>query len=323
MHLYKALFYFLICGLSCICCACNRNTGQLSLQVEKIVELDSLPSGSGMVVSGDTAWIIGDDATGVYRLSLSDYNYIKIPNGQYDSTLYRIPKPVKPDFEAAAMGQWKGWDYLLAFGSGSVPVYRDSLLVVDTRQATITTKVSLSGFYTALKYRHGLDSATLNIEGAATTNKYLYLLNRGRNLLFRIDRKTFEQYISAPDDEHIPEALGEEIELPVSNGLKAGFSGATMLDDHTLLFSASLEDSPDHIADGAVLGSYIGLLDLSGDKAKLLAITMLKDNAGNALKDKIESVEIVGKYPDGAMKLIALVDNDVGSSKLMVLKLKR
>lgn len=323
MYRYQRLFYLLLCLLICICTACKSNADRISLQVEKVVVLDSLPSGSGMVLSGDTAWVFSDDATGIYRLSLTDYTYQQIPYGHYDSKIYRIPKPVKPDLEAVAYGVWQGREYLLSFGSGSVPAYRDTLFIFDKTNGMLVQRVSLSGFYTALKYKHGLDSATLNIEGAAMTGKYLYLLNRGRNLLFRIDRKPFEQYIAGTDEVHVPEATAEAITLPVADGLQAGFSGATMLDNNTLLFSASLENITSNVADGTVMGSYIGTLDVSSDKAKLPAITMLKNKAGRALKDKIESLEVAGKYADGPLKLIALVDNDDGSSKLIILKLKR
>jgi hypothetical protein len=288
--------------------------------IEQEIVLDSLPSGSGMVVQEDRAWVISDDATGIYTLSLADGSYSKIPFQQYDSSILRIPKPTKPDFESAAMGSINGKDYILAFGSGSIPINRDSALLFDpaTKQARF---INLGGLYNALKQKAQLDSGQLNIEAAVITSDHLYLLNRGKNILFSMDWAQFSKYLTAPQDQQLPAIKFQHVQLPVANGLNAGFSGACSLDDDHILFSASLEDTRDWVADGAVYGSYIGLLDVKRDKVTVESIAPLKNVAGLTVKDKVESLDIIHRDSEGSIRLVAIVDNDNGTSKLMKLKL--
>ncbi|RYD59049.1 MAG: hypothetical protein EOP56_02120 [Sphingobacteriales bacterium] len=286
--------------------------------IESNVVLDSLPSGSGMVVAGSNAWIICDDATGLYSLSLAGDQYHKIAFPQYDTTVYRIPKPVKPDFESAAMGQVNGKDHILAFGSGSLSPHRDSLLLFDPSSEHIRF-VSLEPFYNALRQRAQLDSGELNIEGAVITKDHLYLLNRGRNLLFSVSWPQFKKHIEGASE--LPAFTIHKVALPVSSGLQAGFAGACSLDDNNILFSASLEDTRNSIADGAIYGSYIGILGIDKDSAQVKAITQLKDASGKAVMDKVESLDVIRKNADKSIQLAAIVDNDDGSSKLLILYL--
>lgn len=320
-HIRFVLPGFLSVCIVLISCS-SQHTNELSATIEREIVLRTLPSASGMVINGDSAWIACDDATGLFSLSLRDGSYRKLPFPQYDTGIYRIPKPVKPDFESAAKARIGNNDYILAFGSGSITPYRDSLLIFDPQELEPVRKVSLAAFYNALRQQARLGPGELNVEAAVITPQYLYLLNRGKNLLFTIGWKNFEAYITAPSAKNIPVITYQALQLPVSdNGLAAGFSGACALGDGSLLFSASLEDTRSTTADGAVYGSYIGILSVN-NRAMIEAITPLKDPLQQLVMDKVESLDIAGKSADGSLKVYAVVDNDDGSSKLLTIKIK-
>src|SRR5262245_3265357 len=87
-------------------CSCNSKHSGSSLTILKRDILDSLPSGSGIFVKTDTAFIIGDDATGIYQLALTNLDQQKIPISGFDFSKYREPKPDKHDFESTATASW-------------------------------------------------------------------------------------------------------------------------------------------------------------------------------------------------------------------------
>ena len=81
---------------------------KLTVKIEGEKLLDSIPSGSGITLWNDSLFIITDDAPYIYRISLDDYGYSRTLLRGYDSADYRIPKPVKPDFETAAISSALG-----------------------------------------------------------------------------------------------------------------------------------------------------------------------------------------------------------------------
>jgi len=117
--------------IAIITVSCQQNEKQLlTIQSEKI--LDSLPSGSGMIIKNNIAFIVSDDGTGIYQLNLSNFRQNKIPITGLPFDEYREPKPVKHDFESICLANWNGIEYFIAFGSGSNSVSRDSMLIMNT-----------------------------------------------------------------------------------------------------------------------------------------------------------------------------------------------
>src|SRR5688572_14505744 len=107
--------------------ACNDRQKPLLLSIDETRIVDSLPSGSGIVISNDSAYVVGDDATAIYKISIKDLKWRKINLPGYDPGLYRIPKAVKHDYESVAIVKINNTDHLLAFGSGTISPLRDSL----------------------------------------------------------------------------------------------------------------------------------------------------------------------------------------------------
>lgn len=83
-----------------------------------------------------------------------------------------------------------------------------------------------------------------------------------------------------------------------------------------MLFCASIKDTPNWYSDGPVLGSYIGVFNHR--QRKLRAAVLLTDQDGKALKEKVESVEVLRR--DGReTKIVAVADNDLGDTRLIML----
>ena len=280
--------------------------------------LDSIPSGSGMVLKNDTAYIIGDDATGIYQLNIVNYGQHKIPIRGLSPNQYREPKSVKHDFECATFVNWKGKEYLLGLGSGGNS-YRDSMLMLNMSDFDDNKILSIHNFYKRLQLLTNSDSTQWNIEGATSLAGDLVILNRGNNLIIKFNLGDFMEYVF-DNNTSFPAVDYHQIRLPSINKHEARLSGACTLDGDRLLFSASVEDTPDWTKDGPVLGSFIRIYSLSENKIK--ASYLLQDNNKNALKEKIESLDIWKHEADGNIIFYAIGDDDAGTTNLFQLKLR-
>ncbi len=295
-----------------------KQGSKMPLRIIERQVLDSIPSGSGIVIKDDTAYIIGDDATGIYLLNLKNNKQQKIPLKGFDNNLYREPKPVKRDFECATLVSWKGIEYLLAFGSGS-DTSRDSMLLVSTADFTDNKIISLEKFYDRLQVLTMTGSKAWNIEGATAVKDFLILFNRGNNLVIKFKSGDFISYL-IDTNVPFPEIAFHRITLPFIHNHEARLSGACTLDSDHLLFSASVEDTPDWTKDGPVLGSFIGIYSMQD--STIAAAYLLQDETGLPLKEKIESLDILRKEPGEKLVLIAMGDNDNGNTNLFRLLLE-
>ena len=294
----------------------RRSEGSITITERKL--LDSIPSGSGIVLKNGVAYVIGDDATGVYVLNVDDYTQRKIPITAFDQSLYREAKSVKRDFESSAIVTWYGTEYLLAFGSGSSSPLRDSLLVVRTSDPADNRIISLQKFYKHLQEVTLSNAGAWNLEGATVTNDLLILFNRAGNIVIRISANDFLSHILGGESV-VPAIEFERVKLPMIGDHEARLSGACTLNNDLIIFCASVEDTPDWIQDGPVLGSVIGIYSLQ--KKSVLASFLLKDANGVIVKEKIESLDISGKPAKDEISLVAIADNDNGTSILYKLAL--
>ena len=309
---------FLLCMVSFTFVACrNKNKGD-SLTIETETVLDSVPSGSALAIHNDTVYIIGDDATGVYTLNLEDYSYQKIAIPGFLYSEYREPKDTKRDFEAAGIIEWQNSKYLCAFGSGSKKNLRDSLLLFNLDDHNNQRIFSLSGFYSELQRQTATDPTHWNVEGATVVGGNLVVCNRGNNMIILVRLQEFLEYL-LDNKSAFPQIAFHRVKLPVIENREARFSGICTLSDSLLLFCASVEDTPDWIQDGPVMGSYIGVYSIL--KNELVVSHLLKDKEGRILKEKIESIDVLNQEK-GTINLLAIADNDNGSSKLFRLNLR-
>lgn len=275
--------------------------------------LDRLPSGSGIALWKDSLYIVSDDAPFVYQLSLKDNSYRQYALIGYARVKYRIPKPVKPDFESATIGTMNGREYIFAFGSGSKSPGRDSLLICNLLDLNNQRIINLTPFYKYLQEKTATPAKQWNIEGVAITDDTMLLFNRGNNLVVEIPWKEFMGYLGPQNP--LPSITHYKLNLPRHNGHLSRISGTCELNkEGDILFCASIEDTPNWYSDGPVLGSYVGIFDRR--TKSITKADLLTDASGEVLTNKLESIELLRIDNDGKIHVIAVADNDDGNTKL-------
>ena len=159
------------------------------------------------------------------------------------------------------------------------------------------------------------------MEAATVIGNQLFLFNRGTNSLFVVSVEDLFRYIYNTDHPQFPSSKHFRIQLPSLHGIPALISGAASLDDHRILFTASLENTNDWTKDGEISGSYIGILNV-GKKMPELETCLLVTQNNKPLIVKLESLDVIsnsGTQTD----IISVADNDDGSSGLYFLQLSR
>ena len=294
---------------------------QLTATVLKSQELPAIPSGSAIEIVRDTLHIVSDDARYIYRCGQSDGALIDsirlqhLPGGER-----RIPKPLKPDYEAAVAAKVEGQDCLVAFGSGSLQPQRDSALILTLNGSESQRVVSLAALYTAVRKTAEIALADFNIEAAAVYENNLVLINRGSNHLFSMDWNNLLAHLL--DGGAVPTLKVSKLSLAKKEGYPIGISGACFLQAKQLIFCASVEATNDWVSDGAVLGSYFGVVSFDDENnARLKGLTQLVTESGEPIKDKVEGICSLGEKA-GTLSVLGIVDNDDGSSRLLHIGVK-
>lgn len=302
---------FLIC---LVISSCNQSPMTLTLQHRQI--LSGIPSASGIVKIDTAIYVIGDNSAFLYQLK-ENFEVIDrklLLEGITDSIL---PKISKPDFEAIASIEKNGKTELLIFGSGSKSPERDVLARVGITKAFPITVYDLTDLYNSLRSSSDLNAQSLNIEAATVVDDILFLFNRENNLLLEYSLNEILGFLEGK--EGLPTYKSYKIILPQLNGLNAKFSGAsTIPNSQKLVFTASLEDTPNTYDDGEVLGSYVGIIDIEDlkDGYQPLCIS-LTDNL-EPIAIKVESVEVLQTIGTNELKLVLVTDSDGGESELLL-----
>ncbi|MDM0084898.1 hypothetical protein QTI17_30315 [Variovorax sp. J31P179] len=282
-----------------------------------------LPSGSGMTWHAGQYSVVGDDSPYLFTLNrqfaITDrfplQNYPVRKNG-------RIAKDIKPDYEAMAIVQSDGADWNLILGSGSKKGTRETGLLVSTDGKPTVHVRDMAVLYRDFAALAGFKAGqTVNIEALAVAHDDAYFFNRGnavRNILFKVPLGDLVAYMTGKAD-RIADIRLHEARLPQLKGSEAGFSGADYWPEiDCLVYSASVEGADNAYADGAVLGSYLGLIPLSALKAgaalDLTRSAQLLSKARAPLRTKVESIALT--HTERHRAIGALVsDNDDGSSE--------
>ncbi|TGD82683.1 DUF6929 family protein [Hymenobacter wooponensis] len=286
--------------------------------------LPNLPSASGIEVVGEVAYIIGDDSPFLYQL-----NAASLAAGERTSlfeTVHfstgRIPKDLKLDLEClTVITTDTGETGLLLMGSGATSAREQGFWVTLAKEGSVGSTVypvSLSGLYAALR-QHLPTGITLNLEAVAATPAELIIFQRtvgsaAGNLAFRMPLAQTLHYLHH-QTQAVPPIQTQFYELPTIDGKPAGFSGATWFGDQ-LFVTASVEDTQDAVQDGAVLGSLVGIVDLSKTSARPVPVTLarLELPNGQAYRGKVESVAVRRRVSSHTYELLLVTDDDLGGS---------
>jgi hypothetical protein len=276
--------------------------------------LDTVPSASGVECIENRLFMVGDNSPWLFETDLEGVLLAKYRIGKEDDPDI-IPKPQKHDFEAMTVMEFGEEKAILLLGSGSNWPKRNTGILFSTGEKKLLQNLNLQPLYQKMLKQTNLNEEELNIEAASTLNGNVYLFNRGKNCLFVLNEKKLAAYFL--DSSLIPDFKVWNIELPELDGIKAGFSGATSLEEEgKLLFTASVENTADWVKDGEVLASFVGVIDplelVQHHEPIALAI-----QAGNEpLKIKVESITLIGRK-DREFDCAMVTDSDGGSSELM------
>ena len=291
--------------------------------------LSQLPSASGVEIVGATAYIISDDAPFLYALdanTLASRGQVRLFETE-DFGTGRIPKKVKPDLESMAAVVWpNGAAGLLLCGSGSLPNREVGYFVGlptaewapgEVAAPAFVQRLDLSLLYAQLR-PHLAAGTTLNVEATATTATDLLLLQRGvagsAALVFALPLAATITHLMEPR-QPVPAGLRVlSFQLPALEGRPAGFSGATFVDD-ALFVTASVEDTADAVLDGAVLGSFVGVVDLHTQAATFARLYWAD---GTAYRGKVEGLAVRRTLGAGHYELLLVTDDDQGGSTALI-----
>lgn len=283
----------------------------MKIHITKHIERSDIPSGSGLARSENNYYVVGDDAAFLFALN-DDFHLISKTRLIEDeaNSEGRIEKAKKPDFEAMEIIDNKE---ILIFGSGSLSPQRDLFLYIQLESMQVE-KHLLTDFYNSIKALPAMLGVELNIEAVAYQNDRLFLFNRSNNLIMEYEYQQFLNYLQGKEKLSAP--ITKQYFLPRIEGIQARFSGATEIKGEALLvFTASVENTDNAYDDGEILGSYIGLIDISkgklGDIYKYCQIPNIQSPL------KIESVCVVEKNAANEIRLVLVADNDLGSSTLL------
>jgi Family of unknown function (DUF6929) len=266
-------------------------------------------SASGVVRRAEYVYVIADD-----ELCLAVFDASSDAPGRLERALsgelpveQRARSEAKPDLEAlTTLPPFEGSPYgaLLGLGSGSAPG-RDRgfawSLRADGSLEGDPIELDLAPLYELLRERLGV----LNVEGAAVMGDELWLLQRGNS-------EHGENVVVALSCSEILESLERdrtlaaeefvrllEFDLGELGGVPLTFSDASALGSEMLVFTASAEDSSDGGANGAIVGSVVGTIDLAGEVQRLRTIER---------KYKVEGVHAV--LDSGVVTMTFVCDQD-------------
>jgi hypothetical protein len=300
--------------------SCSTNHPEAYILTSK--HFTNISSASGIALNEHQLFLIGDDSPSLYIVD-SAWNTIETKMIFTPDTLLngRIPKSVKPDFEALALVQrLEQHPHLLVFGSGSLSPTRDVLLRISLKDSSDPVQSSLTTTYKSLYESAEIAPEQLNIEGAEVIENHLFLVNRGDNSLYRFNLDEFLRYLV--DSTGLPPVpVRYSFTLPEINGIQARFSGlSSSMKRRILLFTASVENTTNWIDDGEVLGSFIGEIPLNELETGKLRVARLLDADHQPYPVKLESVVFLEEESEDQYIVLAVTDNDDGTSELLKIR---
>jgi hypothetical protein len=292
------------------------NANSLTAKITKSSFLSDVSAGSGIEFFDGNWYIAGDDVNVLYVLDDQFDLKANVPLFE-NANSERISKRNKSDIEMLSTFNYRSKQYMLAAGSGSIPKIRENgFLFTQGQQNPI--QIDLTDLYSHFRLKLNLSKNTdLNLEGLAADDSLFYFLQRGHGEIKNaIITMKIHDFITFINNKRIPEIEICYFNLLSINGIKSGFSGATFIPEYeVLLFSASAEDTANTYDDGAVLGSFLGLV-LKEELVFGQYIHIPIELNDHSFKQKLESIALV-KSSKNSIKLVGVCDNDDGATGLV------
>jgi len=295
----------------------------MQVTILREITLPHLPSASGVELIGDRAYIVGDDSPFLYSLDAESL-VAGQPTTLFETAHFstgRIPKAEKPDLEClTALTLPSGEIGLLTFGSGSAPTREIGFWVPLAHGSATVYPLALGPLYKHLRTLLPAGIG-LNLEAAAANATELWLFQRGigvgaENQVFRLPLGPALDFIRLRTPQ-LPAVRQQKFALPTVAGHPAGLSGATWYDGH-LFVTASAEDTLDPVADGAVLGSLVGV----ATAGRAPTWVPLVQPGGQPYLGKVEGVAVRRRLGPGHYELLLVTDDDAGGSTALIATLR-
>lgn len=294
-----------------------RSSKNMQFEILQQEVLEDLPSASGIVKHLDTYYAIGDDSPFLFKLdstfkTITTYPILSV----YNPEKQRIAKKDKPDFEALELISAKE---MVAFGSGSKSPERDQFLRILIDDSLSIKQYALTAFYQHLKNQDILKDSELNIEALAYGKDQLYLFNRRRNIIFSLSYQEFLAFLEQKNG--LPVISSSSFKLPEINGIEAGLSGATISKKgDQMLLTCSVENTNNAYDDGEILGSFIGVMDLTAKLGEEPIEWISIITKGEPLK--VESITIDEEIDENNFNIVLITDSDGAESLVLKGNLK-
>lgn len=238
-----------------------------------------ISAASGLVATDDHLYVVADDelSLGVFARRRDAIGALRrlLPG-----ELPVEPKPrkkAKPDFENLLQVPPFGacpHGALFAMGSGSTARRCRGVLLpfaADGQLADSERIIDLAEFFAVVADHVG----TVNVEGGFFAARHFVILQRGNkgdgvNALVAFAASEVLEALARTDRlGPLPPSIVRRYELGSVRGVPFGFTDGTPLHDGGFVFSAIAEDTTDAIADGACVGSAIGIIDAEGTVTRL------------------------------------------------------
>lgn len=217
------------------------------IKLELFFKLVGLGATSGLVIDGDSLFLISDNSSFLYEyhFQTSKLESIRL----FENSQANLLKSEKLDFESIV----KHNNSLFLFSSGSTEK-RMTAVEYNLKNKNINT-IDLTPLFTQIKISTGIDSKNINIEGVVKYKKKWLFFQRGNSTAAQNGVIQFENtFINPTKMKFIP------IVLPQFHNVNATFTDAILLKDK-IYFLATAENSNSTYEDGNVLGSWIGILN--------------------------------------------------------------
>ncbi|KFF15957.1 DUF6929 family protein [Flavobacterium hydatis] len=218
--------------------------------LEILFQIIGIGSASGLIYQDNSLFIIGDNSGYLYEYNIDNSDLKK--HEIIANPTENIAKNLKPDFESITHHN----DTVYIFGSGSTD-QRNKMIEFDLKNKTKIATNNLTDFYAVMQNFSGIKPEDFNLEGAIFDGENWYLFNRGngktnKNAIFTIHGKNLGEEFSL---------ISVDYKLPKIKGVRSSFTDAILV-DNKIYFLATAEDTKSTYADGEILGSFIGQIDL-------------------------------------------------------------
>jgi hypothetical protein len=254
---------------------------------------------SGLVCANGRAYVVGDDehALAVFRDAEAPGHTLPLFEGKLPAGK-KARKQRKPDTETLLLlPASPAWPHgaLLTLGSGSRPQRcRGACLALgaDGELLLAARRLDLTALYDPLRQRFG----DLNIEGAFISQREFVLLQRGHrggspSASVHYALPALMRWLHGRGPAPAPQRIRRH-RLGQVDGVPLTFTDGAALPDGRWVFTAVAEATDDSVADGACVGSAVGVMTAQGKVQALFAVPGREKVEGIAVRLFGRTVEL-------------------------------